>query len=47
MSEKKTSRTRAKAGTAAKKQTAPNPAAGLIAAIKFVSVAQSKTGTVN
>ena len=44
---KKTSRSRAKSGTAAKKQTSPNPATGLIAAIKFISVAQSKTGTVN
>lgn len=39
-------RSRAKKATAAKGKTAPNPAVGLIAAMKFLSPAQSKTGTV-
>jgi len=43
----KPKRARAKAATAAKGKTGPNPAATLIAAIKFISVAQAKNGTVN
>lgn len=42
----KPKRARAKAATAAKGKTAPNPAATLIAAVKFISVAQAKNGTV-
>lgn len=40
-------RARAKKATTAKKQQGPNPAAGLIAAMKFLAPAQSKTGNVN
>lgn len=43
----KPKRSRAKKANAAKAQTAPNPALGLIAAMKFLSPAMSKTGTVN
>ena len=43
----KPKRTRAKKANAAKGATGPNPAAGLIAAMKFLAPAQSKTGTVN
>ncbi|QXN71398.1 replicative clamp [Rhodobacter phage RcHartney] len=42
----KPKRTRAKAAVAAKSKAGPNPATGLIAAIKFVALAQSKNGTV-
>lgn len=42
----KPKRSRAKAAVAAKGKTAPNPATGLIAAIKFVGLAQAKNGTV-
>jgi hypothetical protein len=42
----KPKRARAKAAAKGKAATGPNPATGLIAAIKFVSVAQAKNGTV-
>jgi hypothetical protein len=42
----KPKRSRAKAAVAAKGKTGPNPATGLIAAIKFVGLAQAKNGTV-
>lgn len=43
----KPKRARAKAASKAKGKTGPNPATTLIAAIKFISAAQSKNGTVN